>query len=97
MSMMMAETQKYLCIVKGFFYGLVQKGRKNALQIFPAHPSGASQIKMYYLHELNWGSHHYSIFKVLQGVQIGFSTLVNLPPCFHFLLHLQLRSQNIKV
>lgn len=53
MSIMMAETQKYLCILKGFFYGLVQKGRQNASQTFPAHPPGASQIKTCCLHELN--------------------------------------------
>lgn len=42
---MTAETQKYLCILKDFFNGLVQKGRQNALQTFPACPPSASQIK----------------------------------------------------
>lgn len=79
MNIVMAETQKYLCILEGLFYGLVQKGRQNSLQTFPAHPPGASQIKTCCLNELNWGSHHNSNFKVLQGVQVGFSIQLTSP------------------
>lgn len=53
MNIMRVETQKYLCILEGLFYGLVLKGRQNTLQTFPSHPPGASQIKTCCLHELN--------------------------------------------